>query len=42
MQGLLTQNHTLRRLNQELMDQVQRLLCEKAYLLAQVRPRDLS
>lgn len=38
MQDLPTQNHTLRRENQELMDQVQRLLCEKACLLAQVRP----
>ncbi|KAM4802977.1 protein LDOC1-like [Urocitellus parryii] len=38
MQDLLTQNHALRRENNELMDQVRRLLCEKANLLAQVRP----
>ncbi|XP_045706020.1 protein LDOC1-like [Phyllostomus hastatus] len=38
MQDLLTQNHALRKENEELMDQVQRLLCEKANLLAQVRP----
>ena len=38
MQDLLTQNHALRRENEELMDQVRRLLCEKANLLAQVRP----
>lgn len=34
----MTQNHALRRENNELMDQVRRLLCEKANLLAQVRP----
>lgn len=38
MPDLLTQNHALRRENDELMDQVRRLLCEKANLLAQVRP----
>lgn len=38
MQELLTQNHALRRENNELMDQVRRLLCEKANLLARVRP----
>ncbi|KAM5305193.1 protein LDOC1-like isoform 1-T1 [Glossophaga mutica] len=38
MQDLLTQNHALRRENEELMDQVRRLLCEKANLLAQVWP----
>ncbi|XP_040826490.1 protein LDOC1-like [Ochotona curzoniae] len=38
MQDLLSQNHALRRENDELMDQVRRLLCEKANLLAQVRP----
>ncbi|KAM4841291.1 protein LDOC1-like [Thomomys bottae] len=38
MQDLLTQNHALRRENKELMDQVRRLLCEKANLLARVRP----
>uniref|UniRef100_G1U2U8 DUF4939 domain-containing protein n=1 Tax=Oryctolagus cuniculus TaxID=9986 RepID=G1U2U8_RABIT len=38
MQDLLSQNHALRRENNELMDQVRRLLCEKANLLAQVRP----
>lgn len=38
MQDLLTQNHALRRENNELMDQVRRLLCEKAYQLLQVRP----
>ncbi|KAF7477465.1 hypothetical protein GHT09_011478 [Marmota monax] len=37
MQDVLTQNHALRRENNELMDQVWRLLCEKANLLAQVR-----
>lgn len=30
MHYLLTQNHVLRRENSELMDQVRRLLCEKA------------
>ncbi|XP_066103329.1 protein LDOC1-like [Saccopteryx bilineata] len=38
MQDLLTQNHAFRRENNELMDQVRRLLCEKASLLAPVRP----
>ena len=38
MQDPLPQNYALRRENTELMDQVRRLLCEKANLLAQVRP----
>lgn len=38
VQDLPTQNHAQRRENNELMDQVRRLLCEKANLLAQVRP----
>ncbi|XP_036906182.1 protein LDOC1-like [Sturnira hondurensis] len=37
MQDLLTQNHALRREKGELVDQVLRLLFEKANLLAQVR-----
>lgn len=38
MQDLLTQNHASSRQNKDLMNQVRRLLCEKANLLAQVRP----
>lgn len=38
MLDLLTQNHALRRENDELVDQVRRLLYEKANLLAQVWP----
>lgn len=38
MRDPLPQNYALRRENTELMDQVRRLLCEKANLLAQVCP----
>jgi hypothetical protein len=38
MQDLRTQNHSLHRENKELLDQIRRLLCEKANLLVQVRP----
>ncbi|XP_057556526.1 protein LDOC1-like, partial [Hippopotamus amphibius kiboko] len=38
VRNLLTYDHALRRENNEPMDQVRRLLCEKANLLAQVRP----
>lgn len=38
MRDPLPQNYALRRENTELMDQVRRLICEKANLLAQVRP----
>lgn len=41
MRDPLPQNYALRRENTELMDQVRRLLCEKANLLAQVRPHFL-
>lgn len=38
VQDLLIQNHALRRENNDLMNQVRWLLCEKANLLAHLRP----